>query len=157
MGEKGGSIVITGVNADTGATNIRNSILQFVAKWPERAVLVESLGSLNYLSAVAQVDAVIGNSSSGLIEAPALGVATVDVGDRQRGRPRAPSVIHCNDDPLAFGKAVDRALSPEHRDRARQRQTPYGKPGAARKIAAVIRSHTLEGLLFKKFYTQGKK
>jgi UDP-hydrolysing UDP-N-acetyl-D-glucosamine 2-epimerase len=157
MGETGGSIVITGVNADTGSINIRRAITEFVAMCPERAVLFESLGSLRYLSAIAQVDAVIGNSSSGLIEAPALGTPTLDIGNRQRGRLRAPSVIHCDEDPLAFQQAIFTVLSPKHRDLARQRQTPYGEPGAARKIAAVIRTHPLEDLLLKKFYTVSTK
>jgi UDP-hydrolysing UDP-N-acetyl-D-glucosamine 2-epimerase len=153
MREMDASIVITGVNADTGASRIRKTIAEFVATCPDRAVIVESMGSLRYLSAVAQADAVVGNSSSGLIEAPALGVATVDIGDRQRGRLRAPSVIHCDDDPLAFRRAIVRALSQEHRDLARLRQTPYGEPGAAIKIAAVIRAHVLDGLLLKSFYS----
>jgi len=157
IGETGGSIVITGVNADTGSINIRRAITEFVAMCPERAVLFESLGSLRYLSAIAQVDAVIGNSSSGLIEAPALGTPTLDIGNRQRGRLRAPSVIHCDEDPLAFQQAISTVLSPKHCDVARQRQTPYGEPGAARKIAAVIRTHPLEDLLLKKFYTVSTK
>ena len=157
MVETGGSIVITGVNADIGSSSIRKAIKEFISTCPERAVLVESLGSLRYLSAIAQVDAVVGNSSSGLIEAPALGVPTIDIGDRQRGRLRAPSVIHCDDDPLAFGQAIPVVLSQEHRDLACQRQTPYGEPGAACKIAAVIRAHPLEDLLLKKFYPVGLK
>jgi UDP-hydrolysing UDP-N-acetyl-D-glucosamine 2-epimerase len=157
IGETGGSIVITGVNADTGSINVRRAITEFVAMCPELAVLFESLGSLRYLSAIAQVDAVIGNSSSGLIEAPALGTPTLDIGNRQRGRLRAPSVIHCDEDPLAFQQAISTVLSPKHRDLARQRQTPYGEPGAARKIAAVIRTHPLEDLLLKKFYTVSTK
>ena len=153
----GASIVITGVNVDTGSNTIRKAINEFISTCPERAVLVESLGSLRYLSAIAQVDAVIGNSSSGLIEAPALGIPTIDIGDRQRGRLAAPSVIHCDDDPLAFRQAISVVLSQKHRDLTCQRQTPYGEPGAARKIAAVIRAHKLEGLLLKKFYPVGLK
>lgn len=153
----GASIVITGVNADTGSSSIRKAINEFILTCPERAVMVESLGSLRYLSAIAQVDAVVGNSSSGLIEAPALGVPTIDIGDRQRGRLAAPSVIHCDDDPLAFSQAMSVVLSQKHRDLTCQRQTPYGEPGAARKIAEVIRAHTLEGLLLKKFYLVGLK
>jgi UDP-hydrolysing UDP-N-acetyl-D-glucosamine 2-epimerase len=153
MGATGASIVITGVNVDTGSKNIRNSINKFVATCPERAVFVESLGSLRYLSLVAQVDAVVGNSSSGLIEAPALGVPTLDIGNRQRGRLRAPSVVNCSDEPSAFSQAISTVLSQELRDIASQRQTPYGKPGAARKIAGVIRTHALDELIDKNFYS----
>lgn len=157
MGEMGASIVITGVNADTGSSSIRNKLIEFVATCPKRFVLVESLGSLRYLSAIAQVDAVVGNSSSGLIEAPALGVPTIDIGNRQRSRLRGPSVIHVDDDPLAFRQAISTVISRKHSDLARHRHTPYGEPGAARKIAAVIRDHTLEGLLFKSFYSVSLK
>jgi len=153
LAETGGSIVITGVNADIGSTTIRESIKAFVAENPKRAVLIESMGSVRYLSAISHVDAVVGNSSSGLIEAPSLGVPTLDIGKRQLGRIRAPSVVNCEEDPLAFAKAITVVLSKSHRELSRQRQTPYGQPGAARKISDVIRSHSLEGLLIKKFYS----
>lgn len=153
MNEMNGSIIVTGVNADTGSSCIRAQVTKYAQDYPDRVVFVESLGSHRYLSAIAQADAVVGNSSSGLLEAPALGVATIDIGDRQRGRLRAPSVIHCSDDPVSLRHAITRALSDEHRAVARKRMTPYGRPGAARRIAAIIRSHPLEGVLIKKFHS----
>lgn len=151
MVETNGSILVTGVNADTGSENIRAEIFKFAGLHSDSVQVVETLGSLAYLSAIAHADAVVGNSSSGLLEAPVLGVPTIDIGDRQRGRLMAPSVIHCDDDVLAFEKALEVAVSQRHRAIAARRSTPYGAPGAAQRISRVIRDHPLEGLLFKKF------
>lgn len=147
-----GTIILTGVNADTGGSAMRREAEQFAAARPGRVLLAESLGALRYLSAMQQVDAVVGNSSSGLLEAPALGTPTVDIGERQQGRLRAPSVIHCAATRHAIAAAIRQALSPAHRAQAERRETPYGTPGAAERIAAVLRVHPLEGLLFKRFY-----
>lgn len=152
MIEAGGSIIITGVNADTGSSAIREKLIEFAAKNRDRVVLTESMGSLRYLSAISQVDVVVGNSSSGLIEAPSLGTPTINIGERQRGRPQAPSVIQCESDSVAFRRAIKKALSQKHRQLAERCITPYGNPGAASRIASVIRAHNLDGLLYKKFH-----
>ena len=152
LDETGGTVIITGVNADTGGQAMREQAQEFAAARAGRVLLAESLGSLRYLSAMAHVDAVVGNSSSGLIEAPALGKPSVDIGERQRGRPRAPSVVHCPDDADAIRRALSLALTPRHQALARQRVNPYGLPGAAARIAAVVRTHSLAGLIFKRFH-----
>lgn len=129
-----GSIVITGVNSDPGATVIRESLQSFANARPGRVVVVESLGARRYLNLMRYVDAVVGNSSSGLLEAPAIGVPTVDIGPRQQGRLRAPSVLHCGVSAAEIRQALDMALSPKHRAIAARRDSPYGQPGAARRI-----------------------
>lgn len=148
----GGTIVVTGVNADPGGLAIQREADRYAADHPGRVLMVESLGVRRYLSVMAIADAVVGNSSSGLIEAPAIGTPTVDVGDRQQGRPRAPSVVHCDTDATAIRDAVAAALSPAHRARAASRVTPYGAPGAAQRIARILRSHPLDDLLIKRFH-----
>jgi UDP-hydrolysing UDP-N-acetyl-D-glucosamine 2-epimerase len=148
----GGTIVITGVNADPGNQALRREVEQFAARRRNRVLAVESLGTRRYLSTAAVVDVVVGNSSSGLIEAPSLGTPTVDIGDRQRGRLYAPSVIHCSEREEDIRNAVRQALTADHRTIARQRRTPYGEPGAGQRIAAIVSSHPLEGLLLKRFY-----
>ena len=148
----GGTIIITGVNADPGNETIRREISRFAATREGRVLVVETLGTRRYLSTMAEADVVVGNSSSGLIEAPSLGTPTVDIGDRQRGRLYAPSVIHCTESAEAICEAISRALSIEHRVIARQRQTPYGEPGAAQRIAAIVSSYPINGLLLKPFY-----
>lgn len=152
LDETGANLVLTGVNADTGGSSMRREAEQFAAARPGRVLLVESLGALRYLSVMQHVDAVIGNSSSGLLEAPALGKPTVDIGERQQGRLLAPSVIHCDANAESIRAAVRQALSPAHQALAARRETPYGTPGAAERIAAVLRSHPLEGLLMKRFH-----
>lgn len=129
-----GSIIITGANADPGTTAIRERLQNFANAHPGRVALVESLGARRYLSLMRHVDAVIGNSSSGLLEAPAVGVPTVDIGPRQQGRLRAPSVLHCGESAAEIRQALNTALSSEHRAIAVRRESPYGQPGAARRI-----------------------
>lgn len=148
----GGTIVITGVNADPGNAALRQEVERFAETRRDRVLAVESLGARRYLSAVAIVDAVVGNSSSGLIEAPSLGTPTVDIGDRQRGRLYAPSVVHCNEDATDIRLAVEQVLSDDHRAIARQRCTPYGEPGAGKRIAEILSNHPLYGLLIKQFH-----
>lgn len=133
-----GSIVFTGVNADPGASAIRLSVKAFAERQPQRVVLVESLGARRYLSLMRLVDVVVGNSSSGLLEAPAVGVPTVDIGPRQRGRLRAPSVLHSGESAAEIRQTLDTALSDEHRAIAQRRESPYGRPGAARRIVDVL-------------------
>jgi UDP-N-acetylglucosamine 2-epimerase len=108
------------------------------------------------LSALALAEAVVGNSSSGLIEAPSLGVPTVNIGERQRGRLRAPSVIDCRPDVDAIAAAIERALSPAFRAVAARRETPYGSAGASLRIAATLKSFPLDGVLFKRFFDLGE-
>lgn len=129
-----GSIVITGANADPGAIAIREYLQNFACARTGRVALVESLGARRYLSLMRYVDAVVGNSSSGLLEAPAVGVPTVDIGPRQQGRLRAPSVLHCGESAAEIRQALNTALSPEHRAIAARRESPYGQAGAARRI-----------------------
>ena len=139
-----GSVIVTGTNADPGAQRIRQELERYASDRPGRVVLVESLGARRYLSLMSYVDVVVGNSSSGLLEAPAMGVPTVDVGSRQKGRLRAPSVIHCEDDVQDIRAALSLALTEQHRTLAARRETPYGTPGAARRIVDVLASVSLD-------------
>lgn len=144
-------IVFTGVNADAGGHEIERSIEAFCAKRPEHRVTVASLGFRRYLSLMALSAAVVGNTSSGIIEAPYLGVPTVNIGPRQKGRPRAPSVIDCDPEFDAIVDALECALSPAMRAVASRGDTPFGSPGAGRRIAALLRGADLDGILSKRF------
>jgi UDP-hydrolysing UDP-N-acetyl-D-glucosamine 2-epimerase len=137
------TVIITGTNADPGANPIRKALQTFADGNPERVVLIESLGARRYLSLMHYVDVVVGNSSSGILEAPAVGVPTVDIGQRQQGRLRAPSVIHCVEEPAEIRRALEKATSAAHRAIAANCVTPYGKPGASRRIVDVLESVTL--------------
>ncbi len=146
------TIVVTGVNADTGGCAIRREAEEFAASRPGRVRVVESLGTMRYLSAMRWVDALVGNSSSGLLEAPSVGTPSIDIGARQQGRPRAPSVIHCEANRAAIRQALLQVCSPQHKALAARRETPYGTPGSAQRTAAVLRSHPLDELLTKRFH-----
>lgn len=146
------TVVFTGTNADAYGSRISTEIADFCAMNAHRAVHINSLGFRRYLSLLAESDVVVGNSSSGLIEAPALGVPTVNIGIRQQGRPCAPSVINCGNDARAIVSAIKNALAPEHRALAKRCESPYGKPGAAKKMVDLLARAKIKELLVKSFH-----
>lgn len=143
-------LLFTLPNADVGNAGIRARIAAFVSAHP-RAWAFPSLGFVRYLSFVAASDGVVGNSSSGLIEAPALGVGTVNVGHRQDGRLRASSVIDCDADREAIEAALATLLSPAFRASLPDLHNPYGTGGGADAVVRVLASIELDGLLAKHF------
>jgi UDP-hydrolysing UDP-N-acetyl-D-glucosamine 2-epimerase len=144
-------VVVTGPNADPGGHDHAARLLRWARDRAPRARYATSLGSRLYLSAVKHSAAVVGNSSSGIIEAPALGIPTVNVGPRQDGRLRAASVIDCGESAAAIEAAVRQALTPGFQHAARSTESPYGGPGASARIADRIMVVPLEGLLVKRF------
>ena len=116
-------------------------------------MLFESLGSLRYLSALSHAAFVIGNSSSGLLEAPAFCIPTINVGDRQRGRVFPESIINCEENTEAINKAIERAMDSEFRSQLHGMKNPYGQGDSSRKIVDVVvdtLKHPID--LKKKFY-----
>ena len=144
--------IFTGVNADAGHDAITNRIQTYVADNPGRARLFNSLGQVRYLSAMKYATIVVGNSSSGIIEAPAFGVPTVNIGDRQKGRLRAVSVIDCAATTEDISRAMTTVLSKEFRDATEDNLCPYGAPGASTKMAKIIRDLDFGQLTQKSFY-----
>jgi len=145
-------VLFTGVNADAGHLSVSRLISGYVAAHADRAVLRASLGSRLYLAAVKHAAAVVGNSSSGLIEAPCFSVPTVNVGDRQRGRLRGESVVDVPEERTAITAAIRRACDPQFRAGINPARSPYGAPGAARRIRDVLRAMPLDGILTKHFH-----
>lgn len=145
-------IIFTGVNADPGNAAIDDLVREYAAKNGPRVKVATSLGQIRYLSALKHCNAVIGNSSSGLIEAPSMGVPTVNIGDRQRGRLRAGSVIDCSENHGDIQGALDKAMSGEHQALSKQTVNPYGQAGASNKICNQLKHVELESALMKKFY-----
>jgi GDP/UDP-N,N'-diacetylbacillosamine 2-epimerase (hydrolysing) len=144
-------LIFTMPNADTDSRALFALIEKFVAN-RANARAYTSLGQQRYFSCVAQVDGVVGNSSSGLAEVPSFNKATVNIGDRQLGRMKAQSVIDCapvKDDIVA---AVERLFSPEFRAKLPCARNPYGDGGASEKILDILRRHPLEGILRKSFH-----
>ncbi len=145
------NIIFTMPNADTGGSELAGMVEKYVATRPHARAYV-SLGQLRYLSCIAQADAVVGNSSSGLIEAPAFRKGTVNIGDRQSGRLRAASVIDCEPNRKAIVAAVEQIYSPRFREKLASVVNPYGEGGASEKIVKVLEEIPLEGILKKSFY-----
>lgn len=145
-------VIFTMPNSDTGAQAIADAINAFVANYSDRAVAFKSLGIRRYLSVIKYVGAVVGNSSSGLIEVPTFGVPTLNIGDRQKGRFAADSVYNCETDKASILHGLDAIMSPGFRQKAKKTQNPYDKEGTAQAIFDVISAYPLEYLKQKHFY-----
>lgn len=145
---KDASIFISGSNADEGGDRIQKLIDGFVMK-NKRVIYRNSFGQLNYLSLIKIADVVIGNSSSGIIEAPSLRTPTVDIGSRQKGRTAAKSVIHCNTDQREITSAITKALKIKKKSLFKN---PYDQGNAAEKIVNELHKTDLSKLLPKPFY-----
>ena len=118
-----------------------------------KAICFTSLGQLRYLSALQYVDAMIGNSSSGLLEAPSFKIPTINIGDRQRGRIMAESVIQCDSSSQDIEAAINKAISIEFKKTLKTVENPYkGKETPSEEIVKVLKSIDLEDILKKPFY-----
>ena len=145
-------VIFTMPNSDTGSRAIVDAINSFVAKNQERSVAYKSLGVLRYLSVMKEVGAVVGNSSSGLVEVPSFCIPTLNIGDRQKGRLAAESVLNCDTDCESILAGLDSVLSPEFSDTASHVLNPYDKEGTAQNIFDVISTYPLEELNQKHFF-----
>lgn len=145
-------VLFTGVNADAYGRGIKRAVDEYAHRNPGRVFSVISLGQRRYLSAMRHADAVIGNSSSALLEAPAIGTSTVNIGDRQKGRLCAPSVISCDEEHRAISMAIKKVLTPDFKQIANKKIIPYGTPGASKRIADILGSYPLREILFKRFF-----
>lgn len=141
--------VLTYPNADNGGRRIIPLLEQYAHAQPKRALALPSLGFKRYLSALRGAAAMIGNSSSGLIEAPSFGVPTVNIGIRQQGRLAAESVIHCQPDSKSIQDAISRATSPAFIEFSKTVINPYGQGNAAGRIVDVLERH--QGSFKKRF------
>jgi UDP-N-acetylglucosamine 2-epimerase (non-hydrolysing)/GDP/UDP-N,N'-diacetylbacillosamine 2-epimerase (hydrolysing) len=145
-------IIFTMPNSDTGGQAIVDAINTFVVNNAERAKAYKSLGVKRYLSVMKYVVAVVGNSSSGLLEVPSFGIPTLNIGDRQKGRIAADSVYHCDTDKASIIKGLDVILSSEFKKIASETHNPYDKEGTAQAIFDVISTYPIEQLNQKHFY-----
>lgn len=136
-------VILTYPNADNGGRRIIALLEEYAARSFGRVLAVPSLGFSRYLGAVAHAAAVIGNSSSGIIEVPSFGVPTVNIGTRQAGRLCAKSVLHCSAEVNQIAGSIQLAISPSFLESCRVVSNPYGNGDAARKILEVLRTCTL--------------
>lgn len=143
--------IFTMPNADTGGRVLIRMVEQFVAQHPN-AHAYASLGQLRYLSCVAHVDGVVGNSSSGLLEVPSFNKGTINIGDRQRGRLQAASVINCEPTRLSIVAALEKLYSADFQASLAQVRNLYGEGGASEKVVETIKHYAIDGIAKKTFY-----
>lgn len=148
---KNTELVFTMPNADTGGRILIDMIENFVSE-NENAHAYTSLGQLRYFSCVKHFDGVVGNSSSGLAEVPSFKKGTINIGDRQRGRLKADSVIDCEPDRKSISAALETLYSVPFQSRLNSVKNPYGEAGASDKIVRAIGIHPLNGIVKKYFY-----
>ena len=144
-------IIFTMPNADTDGREIFKLIESFCLD-NHNCRACTSLGQLRYLSCLKYVDIVVGNSSSGLAEVPSFKIPTVNIGDRQKGRLKAGSVIDCSPKKNQITSAINRAVSLDFKESCKVIKNPYGKGGASQKIVQTIESITLKDIIKKSFH-----
>ena len=145
-------IIFTKANSDTDGRVINSMIDEYVSSNSHKSVAFTSLGQLRYLSALQYVDAMVGNSSSGLAEAPSFKIGTINIGDRQKGRIMADSVIDCDNSLNAIKQAFTKLYSKEFNQKLTHCKNPYGNGGASLSIKKCIKEIDLTNILKKRFY-----
>lgn len=144
-------LIFTYPNADTEG-RVLIAMIENFARQHKNAHVFASLGQLRYLSCMAYVDGIVGNSSSGLMEAPSFRKGTINIGDRQRGRLKAESIIDCEPTRKSISAALSTLYSPEFQIQIQNTTNPYGEGNSSVKIVNVIKDYPLENIVKKKFY-----
>lgn len=148
-------VILTGANADAGSNAIYRRFQGFAKTNSQRAIFIPSLGHENYLSTLKQCDLLIGNSSSGILEAPAVGTVTINAGGRQQGRLRADSIIDCEVAEKSITSAIRKALTPEFQAQVEKmvegKTFPYLPALASQKTKEVLAEVDLKAILLKDF------
>lgn len=142
------NVIFTYSNSDTDSRIIVRRIQEYVDKNKHRCMFVSSLGQKRYFSVLRYVKAVVGNSSSGIIEVPGFGLPTLDIGDRQKGRIAATSVFHCDCSVKGIVDGLKKVIAyvPDNID------NPYYKAGTCHAIVDVLKRYPLQGIVMKHFY-----
>jgi GDP/UDP-N,N'-diacetylbacillosamine 2-epimerase (hydrolysing) len=146
------NIIFTKANADPGGKVINRMIDEYVQRNIGKAKAFTSLGYLRYLSAMRLVDAVVGNSSSGIIETPSFKIGTINIGDRQEGRIRLRSIIDCKPTKEDIRRAFKILYSKKFRQSLRNVKSPYGDGKAAKRIVKILKRYDTKSSLKKHFY-----
>jgi GDP/UDP-N,N'-diacetylbacillosamine 2-epimerase (hydrolysing) len=144
-------LIFTMPNADTESRELFRQIQDFCEKHPQ-AKAYTSLGQLRYLSCMRHVDGVVGNSSSGLLEAPSFKKGTVNIGDRQKGRLKAHSIIDCEPIGSSISNAIEKMFSPQFQNQLSTVKNPYGGGGASEAIVKILESCSMNDIMKKRFH-----
>ena len=150
--EKEIDLIFTMPNSDTDGRVIIEMINEFVSNHSERCISFSSMGHLNYISTLQFVDAVIGNSSSGILEAPTFKIGTINIGDRQKGRIKANSIIDCSSDKKAIKDAIKKLYGKQFQHTLNSVINPYGTGSSTEKIIEVLKSIEIPDQLKKDFH-----
>lgn len=145
-------VIFTKANADVGGRLINKMIDKYVAENTEKAIAFTSLGQLRYLSALQYMDAVVGNSSSGIVEAPSFKLATINIGNRQKGRVRANSTIDVSVNKADLTSALAEVYDPEFMASLKHVVNPYGRGNSSEKVVQTLKTVELSSLKTKQFY-----
>ena len=145
-------IIFTKPNADADGRVIASMIDEYTLRNTHKAISFINLGQLRYLSSMQFVDAVVGNSSSGISEAPSFKIGTINIGDRQKGRIKADSVIDCEPTKVSILSAIKKLYSKEFKSLLKEVKNPLGEGGATQKIKEVLKEKDLTDILKKEFY-----
>ena len=145
------NIIFTKSNSDTDGRVINQMIDAYVSR-NNNAVSFISMGQVRYISALKFVDAVVGNSSSGLTEAPIFGIGTINIGDRQKGRINLVSVINCKPTKESISNAFNELYSERFQKVLSIVKSPYGNGGTSKKIKNIVKNFDLKNILKKSFY-----
>ena len=151
------NFIFTKANSDTDGDIINKMIDEYVNQNSQKAAAFTSLGQLRYLSAIKFIDIVLGNSSSGLLEVPSFKKATINIGDRQKGRARASSVIDVRPAKEEILSAIKRAYSKEFEQTLKDTINPYDGGNPSKKMVKILKEIELDGILKKRFYDIGLK
>ena len=145
-------LIFTMPNSDSDGHVIKRMINNFVSNNSARSISFSSMGRLNYLSTLKFIDGVVGNSSSGLTEAPTFKIGTVNIGDRQKGRIKAESIIDCSPDQKSITGAINKLYSKEFQKKLTTVRNPYGNGKATDKIIEILKKKKIPDHLKKEFY-----
>ena len=144
--------IFTGANADPEGMIINHKFNEYAKNHPEKALFISSLGQRRFFSILKIVDGIIGNSSSGLLEAPSFKVGTLNLGNRQKGRVRCESVIDCPWDEESIYQGLSEILEPSFKERLVSIVNPYARGDSTLRIKNVLKDIDFQSLLEKKFY-----
>lgn len=145
-------LIFTKANSDTDGRIINLMIDEYVKNNNNKAVAFTSMGQLRYLSAMKYVDLVVGNSSSGIIEAPSFNIPTINIGDRQKGRIYSETTINCQPMENEIYKSIKLGLSTKFREKIKDTINPYGDGNVSEKILYIIKNSLNNGIKLKKSF-----
>jgi len=146
------NIIFTKANADAGGRVINSMIDKYAAKHPGTSAVFNSMGQLRYLSTMQFVDAVVGNSSSGIIEAPSFRIGTINIGDRQKGRIGAGSIINCDPSKKSITAAIRLLYSSSFREKLKKTHNIYENKDTPKKIKNILKCYNTKNIIKKQFF-----